>query len=121
MYVQQFPKGAKYQVSREPANAPLWSRDGKELFYYQIDTGKLVTVRVQTEPSFSVGEPSVVPIDRMIQGGTETRQYDVMPDGRFVILTPAPELVASEPRPTQQIHVVLNWFDELKQRVPTKP
>jgi hypothetical protein len=41
--------------------------------------------------------------------------YDVSPDGqRFLMLKP-PE--SAEAAPTQ-INVVLNWFEELKRRVP---
>ena len=41
--------------------------------------------------------------------------YDVSPDGqRFLMLKP----VESEASAPTQINVVLNWFEELKQRVP---
>src|SRR5262245_44894799 len=120
VYVQQFPKGAKYLVSKEPANAPAWSRDGKELFYYQTDAAKFVAVRIQTQPSFSVGEPADIPIDRMIQAPGASREYDILPDGRFLVLLPAPQPGETATRPTQQINVVLNWFEELKQRLPVK-
>lgn len=120
VYVQPFPKGAKYQVSREAANAPAWSRDGKELFYYLTDIGKFVSVRIQTQPSFSVSEPAEIPIDRMIQAPGSAREFDILPDGRFLVVLPAPQPGETESRPTQQINVVLNWFTELKQRVPVR-
>jgi serine/threonine-protein kinase len=118
IYVQQFPAGAKYQISREPSEAPAWSPDGKELFYYQTESAKLVTVSIQTLPSFSFGDPVVLPIERMIQATGNPRQYDVLPDGRFLILQTASQ--AAESHPTQEIHVVLNWFRELQERVPVK-
>ncbi len=41
------------------------------------------------------------------------RSYDVMPDGRFVMIQPLQ-------KPTRtQVHVVLNWFEELKRLAPT--
>jgi len=119
IFIQQFPNGARYQVSREPSDGPCWSRDGKELFYNQLDTGKLVSIKVQTQPAFSVGEPTPLPIER-IQQGTNLRQYDVLPDGRFLVLRDASDSNRSAPHTTQQIHVVLNWFTELKQRVAVK-
>jgi serine/threonine-protein kinase len=119
IYVQQFPSGPKYQISREPSEAPAWSPDGKELFYYQTDSAKLVTVRIQTLPSFSFGDPAVLPIERMIQATGNPRQYDVLPDGRILILQAVPQ-AATESHPTQEIHVVLNWFRELQERVPVK-
>ena len=120
VYIQEFPKGTRYQVSQEPSNAPLWTRDQKELLYYQNDSGKLVAVRIQTQPSFSVGEPAIVPIDRMIQPQGSPREYDTLPDGRLVVILPTPQNGETGPRPTQQINVVLNWYEELKQRVPVK-
>src|SRR5207237_7385566 len=110
--------GARYQISREESEAPVWAPDGKELFYYQTDTSKLVSVRIQTQPSFSFSDPVPLPIERIIQGTATPRQYDIMPDGkRFLVLLPAPQ-AGTESRQTQQINIVLDWFEELKQRVP---
>ena len=73
IYLQQFPSGAKYQLSRELANAPVWSRDARQLFYYQSNNRRLVSIRVQTEPSFSVSEP--VPVStEVVQPEGATRQ-----------------------------------------------
>jgi Tol biopolymer transport system component len=115
VFVQQFPKGPKYQVTRESSDAPAWSPDGKELFYYQPDKSKLMSVRIQTEPSFSAAEPVPMPID-LVQLPGSPRQYDVMPDGRFLVLRPAQQ-TATSGTPTQEIHVVLNWFEDLRQRM----
>ena len=62
VFIRQFPNGTKYPVSRELGNAPVWSRDGRELFYFQVESRGLVSVRLQSPPAFSVSEPSVVPI-----------------------------------------------------------
>ena len=44
-----------------------------------------------------------------------SRNYDVSPDGqRFLMVKPI-----EQEQPTAQINVVLNWFEELKQKVPT--
>jgi serine/threonine-protein kinase len=120
VYVQHYPKGERYLISREAANAPVWSRDGKELFYYQTDNARLVAVRVQTQPAFSYGEPAVVPVERVFQPEGGLRAYDVMPDGKLLVLVPSVQPGAPETRRTQQIQVVLNWFRELKERVPVK-
>jgi serine/threonine-protein kinase len=119
IFVQQFPSGAKYQISREPSEAPVWSPDGKELFYYQTETSKLVSVRIQTQPAISFSNPVPLPIERMIQDQGSPRDYDIMPDGRFLISQPASQPSAGS-RPSSQINVVLNWFSELTQRVPVK-
>ena len=53
-----------------------------------------------------------------VAGPVPGRNYDITPDGKqFLVVVPASS-TQSEPRQTQQINVVLNWFEELKQRVP---
>jgi hypothetical protein len=72
-----------------------------------------MVVRVSTQPRFSVSNPVRLPGDYpTIPYGTP-RNLDMMPDGRFVVASPASqaELRASAPR---EIHVVVNWFEELK-------
>ena len=120
VYVQPFPaNGAKYQISTEEGRTPLWSRDGRQLFYHQPTTNKLVVVDVQTEPSFTVGKPTPLPIEGTIHPVAQ-RNYDVTPDGKqlLVVLPAASARTDSAARPTQQINIVLNWFEELKARVP---
>ena len=113
IFVQPFPlTGAIHQVSREGADDPIWSRDGTELFYR---TGaQLIAVAFRTTPTFGFSNPQVLPISVIGNG----RQYDVMPDGqRFLITIPADQ--ANSDGPNQpQINIVLNWFEELKERVP---
>jgi hypothetical protein len=76
----------------------------------------MMVVDITTQPSFSVGKPKL-----LFEGPYEPTPatfpyYDVSPDGqRFLMLKPAE---SAETAPTQ-INVVLNWFEELKRRVPT--
>jgi hypothetical protein len=121
VFVQPFPPtGATIQISRnEDAHHPVWSRDGKELFY--IPGPNLFAVRViTTRPNFAFGDP--VPIPRGFSEGTSPanqRNYDILPDGRWVGVVPAAAGQTGAPQATQ-IDVVVNWFTELKQRVPTR-
>ncbi|HMJ58981.1 MAG TPA: hypothetical protein VK467_07580, partial [Gemmatimonadales bacterium] len=121
VYVQPFPAtGAKYQISRgDVGHHALWSRDGKQLFYIP-GPGRFVVVNVTTQPSFSVSAP--VPAPRAFNIGnaqTSPRNHDVGPDGRMLgIVTAGRD--PSTPATPPQINVVLNWFEELKQRVPVK-
>jgi serine/threonine-protein kinase len=121
VYVQPFPAtGAKFQISRgDVGHHALWSRDGKQLFYIP-GPGRFVVVNVTTQPSFSVSAP--VPAPRAFNIGnaqTSPRNHDVGPDGRVLGIAIAGQ-GASGTAAAQQINVVLNWFEELKQRVPTK-
>jgi eukaryotic-like serine/threonine-protein kinase len=119
IYVQPFPAtGAKYLVSRTSAVAPVWSRDGRELVS-QPQGGQGAVQTITTQPSFSFSPPVPVPRGGAFTGGvTGQRNYDVMPDGRILGVIAAGQSQAAEPTP--QIQVVLNWFEDLKRRVPTK-
>lgn len=117
VYVQPFPgPGAKSRISSEGGSEPLWSRDGRELFYRDARNAarrQVLAVPVQTSPSFSAGPP------RLLFQGTQAphingQNYDVAPNGqRFLMIQ------SGQGPPATQINVVLNWFEELKQRVST--
>ena len=69
---------------------------------------------VRATPVFEWSNPQALPISVP----PANRQYDVMPDGQqFLITIPVDQSDSGEPaRP--QINIVLNWFEELKERVP---
>jgi eukaryotic-like serine/threonine-protein kinase len=127
IYVEPFPQtGVKFQVTTADGHFPAWSPDGRELFF--LDPSRpangrvgLVAVKINARPDLAVGD--VVQIPRAFYvtapGIGRTRTYDVMPDGRFLGiieegLSPAGTAAGA------QIQVVLNWLEELKQRVPVK-
>jgi serine/threonine-protein kinase len=109
IYVAPYPgPGRKVLVSTEGGVEPRWARSGRELFYRH--TGKFLAVDVQTTPTFRAGTPTALFEEKYAAG------YDVSPDGkRFLMIKDAP----ADPAPTPQLHVVLNWFEELRRRVPT--
>jgi len=76
---------------------------------------------VQTDPSFNlVGAPRVLFRGKYVSlDPEEGNPWDIHPDGkRFLMMKEIAAATAAEgPR---RIHVVLNWFEELKQRVPVK-
>jgi len=116
VYVQSYPStGDRWQISTEGATEPLWSRDGKELFFRHGRT--LLAVNVTTDPTFElVGIPQALfdgnyHSSTTYHGGAE---YDVSRDGtRFLMIRREPDSIPA------RIHVVLNWFEELERLVPT--
>jgi serine/threonine-protein kinase len=115
-YVQPFPpSGTKYQIAR--GGRPLWSRDGKELFYVPTPT-QLMAVTVRTQPSWTVTGPVAVPRGFGASTPTTPRTFDILPDGRIVGIGSIGQSPSGSG--AAQIHVVLNWFTELQQRVPTR-
>jgi Tol biopolymer transport system component len=114
IYVNAYPgPGGKYQISTEGGIEPVWNRNGRELFYRSGD--RMMAVDITTQPAFSAGTPKVLFQGQYERNPTMNPNYDVSADGqRFLMLKPTS---AQEAAPTQ-INVVLNWFEELKQRVP---
>ena len=116
IYVQPFPAtGAQYLLSKSTTVSPLWSRDGREIVS-QPQGGRQAVQSITTQPSFSFSAPVLMPRGHMDFGFTSQRNYDVMPDGRILGVIAAGQ---TQSPGTREIQVVLNWFEELKQRVPS--
>jgi len=121
IYVRPFPdiEGDRVQVSNRGGSFPLWSRDGRELFYLQeVDPVQLISVSLnigEIDRAFRIGAREAL-LDWPYFRNNEGRSYDVSLDGqRFLALKEAAETDASPP----QILIVQNWFEELKRLVPT--
>lgn len=116
VYVRPFPDvdaGGRWQVSAGGGTQPLWSRNGSELFYRNGEA--LMAVSVQTDPSFTIGNPQALFEGRQYLGeGQGGRSYDVSPsDGRFLMIKEIEDTSA-----VSRIIVVQNWFEELKRLAP---
>jgi Tol biopolymer transport system component len=117
VYVQPFPPtGARYQLFAKTGDLPhhpLWTPDGKELLYVPR-IGDLEAVTVQTKPTLVFGNPVRVPRTFPTAAPTTPRTFDMAPNGKIVgVIVPG----QTAPAPRQRaIHVVLNWFEELKSR-----
>jgi eukaryotic-like serine/threonine-protein kinase len=123
IYVRPFPKveAGHWQVSTGGGTRPAWARNGQELFYLDSE-GFLTAVPVQTKPGFGVANPARLFNTRYFSGfggsgaTVAGRTYDVSADGqRFLMIKDAPPDLTSA---SLSVVVVLNWFEELKQRVP---
>jgi len=117
VYVRPFPAASgQTQISIAGGTQPEWRRDGKELFYISAD-GRLTAVPVTTDgATFSAG-PSRGLFDVEVPEPNPPfpTDYAVTADGqRFLVNT----VVDQPTRPA--LTVILNWQEELKQRVPTR-
>ncbi|MBK5297541.1 MAG: serine/threonine-protein kinase, partial [Vicinamibacteria bacterium] len=123
VYVQPFPAtGARYQISKnaDDGHHPVWSPDGAELVFTPGPVPRLDAVRVTTQPSFTFSEATPVPRPFQNLSPLFERPYDISRDGqRFLGLIDAAQTQAGAPA-APQIQVVLNWFEELKAKVPTR-
>jgi eukaryotic-like serine/threonine-protein kinase len=123
IYVRPYPEvnAGKWQVSTGGGGWPLWSPDGRELFYRNGDA--FMAVSVKTDPAFSLETPGI-----LFRGSYASPSnpflgnWDIHPDGkRFLMVKPAASAGAGPAAPgPHKINIVLNWFEELKQKVPVK-
>jgi serine/threonine-protein kinase len=125
VYVRPFPEvnNGRWQISTNGGDSPLWSPDGRELFYRSGDS--VMAVSVKTESSFNiVGTPQILFRGTYVQGTLlEGSPWDIHPDGKRFLMIKPPASTGASPAaalPRQKINIVLNWTEELKQRVPAK-
>jgi serine/threonine-protein kinase len=115
VYMQPSPDGGRIiSISTGPGTEPVWSRDGRELFYRDGDRMMVVDVPPGLDPA--IGRPRL-----LFEGAYATDptglgmpNYDVSLDGlQFVMIA---SVADDATRP--QLVLVENWFEELKERVP---
>ena len=110
-------EGGRYVISTAGGTEPMWNPRGGEIFYRDEDA--LMTVPIEMSPSMTVGQPRQLfdgPYALDAGGGGNLQNYDVGPDGdRFLMVKPfGDENGGASPH----INIVLNWFEELQERVP---
>jgi len=109
IYVQPYPgPGGKWQISTDGGTEPVWAHNG-ELLYRNAD--KMMAVETNTKSTFSADKPKMLFEGRYATYNTMPA-YDVTPDGQRFLLAKTGE------QGPQEINVVLNWFEELKQKIP---
>jgi Tol biopolymer transport system component/predicted Ser/Thr protein kinase len=113
IYLHQYRGGQrKIQVSTEGGVAPVWSRDGRELYY--ANGNRMMVVPITLEPDFSVGKPELLFEGPYEMGGNFGQGYDVSSDGRRFLM------IRENDNPAIQLTVVQNWFEELKRLAPSE-
>jgi hypothetical protein len=85
------------------------ARDGRELYYRNGDA--IMAVAVQTSPSLSPARPRLLFVRKALTDAV-LYPYDVGPNRQFLMIEPLPPPVIGP------VTIVLNWFEELKAKVP---
>ena len=103
IFVRRFPMtDEKWRISNSGGQQPLWSRDGKEIFFVALN-GRLMAVPVTTGSSFSAGPPQPLFRTSVTLTGV-SRQYAVSADGqRFLMVVPTQDF------DSERFRVLLNW------------
>ena len=112
VYVRPFPNvdSAKWQVSTDGGQEPLWANSGRELFFRNRNA-ELVAVSVETRPGFRIRSSAPLFSTRQYYGADLHTSYAVSPDDRSFFF--ARRLGADD----EPLVLVLNWFDELKAKL----
>jgi hypothetical protein len=112
-YVTDFPAAKlKKPVSIDGGFAPLWAHDGRELFF--VSGGRMMGAAVRTGSSIDFDRP--VQLFGGIEAAGNQTPFSVAPDGRFLMVEPAP----GGPTRLGEVTLVLNWFAELNRLVPIR-
>ena len=118
VYVRPFPdvdKG-RQQVSVSGGNSPLWSRDGRNLYYRNDDWVMSVAVEIHTEFKFDA-PTRLFQVPYFNSDTALGSLWDISPDGnRFLMLKNSSPESGTQP----EIKIILNWFEELKELVPVE-
>ena len=115
VYVRAYPgAGEKTTVSTDGGFEPVWSPDGRELFY-RIGA-RMMVAAIQTSPVFRSSRPREL-FEGPYLSGADTAAiattYDVAADGEHFLM-----IEGGEEEGGNQLHLVLNWFEELKRLAP---
>jgi serine/threonine-protein kinase len=116
IYVRPFPAatGGKWQISTGGGAYPQWANDGREMFYETGNRIMVVDYKVDGA-SFIPGKPRLWVEKQLFYTGSSN--LDLAPDGkRFAVLV-MPEATVGE-KGSVHIAFLLNFFDELKRRIP---
>jgi hypothetical protein len=121
--VRPFPAvdSGRWQVSTGGGAKAAWARTGKELYYWAADDRMMaVPTTAGAGKEFAFGRPAPLFGTKPYYLGRSPgrvpllgRQYDVAPDGRFVMIKEPPETVTELPT----IVVVERWMDEVRKRL----
>jgi len=110
IYVSPWPgPGAKTRISTQGGFAPRWSRNGRELLYWGTARSSLVAVDIQSDSELRVG------MQHELFSKLAPSTWDPAPDGVHFLVEETPEISK-----LTEMTFVVNWFDELRHRVPAR-
>jgi serine/threonine-protein kinase len=116
VWIRPFPgQGGKWKISSERGTEPIWSKDGKQLYYREAN--RVWAADIRTGESLSHGKPRLLFEKQGLVWGSPARNWDLWPDGQGFIMVKEEEI---KPQPVTEMILIQNWFEELKRLVPAK-
>ncbi len=117
VYLRPFPgPGARLLVSTGGGRFPLWSRDGRELFFETPEQLVMAVSYTAKGALFEASKPRAWTPTRLLDS-TDSSNYDLAPDGKRLAALLA-DNDANDQKPPTHLTFLLNFFDELRRRAP---
>jgi eukaryotic-like serine/threonine-protein kinase len=115
VFVRSFPGPGKWKISTVGGKFPAWSPKTHALFFLGGDDRIMVASYTIDGSSFAAGTPRPWATTQVLRDGVR-QNFDVSPDGKRVVVFPK----ATETRPEESLHAtfLLNFFDEVRRRIP---
>ena len=110
VFVTAYPgPGSQIPISVGGGRAPMWSRNGSELFYRGNVDDRMYAVSLQVGATLIAEPPRLLFVGNFERNPGPLANYDVAGDGRFLMLQ-------KDEMPVE-FRVVIGWLDELSERV----
>jgi len=117
VYVRPFPPtGGRWQISTAGGMFPVWSRDGHELLFKTMDRRMMAVSYAAKGDSFAAGRPRVWSEIRGPDMGNLST-YDLAPDGKRLAAIVGNDEINGQ-KPSMHLTFLVNFFDELRRKVP---
>jgi len=106
--------GAPLRVSSAGGHDPVWSRDGKEIFFE--NSGTLMSAHVLSDAPLRLASPEIVLAGGFAHDDTDPglRFFDAAPDGRLLVVEPATGSSAAS------VVLLQHWDQELNRLLPAQ-
>ncbi|HEV2199775.1 MAG TPA: protein kinase [Bryobacteraceae bacterium] len=118
VFVQPFPgPGGKWVISAGGGRHPVWSRNGRELFYQAPDYRIMVATYTTKGDSFASDKPRIWAQTQILEPNAFFWNLDLAPDGKRFVVAPRPDATGGQ-KGSVHVTVLLNFFDELRRKAP---
>jgi Tol biopolymer transport system component len=120
VYVRAFPdKGGKWQISNSGGTYPMWSRNGRELFFETLDNHIMVAGYTVKGDSLAAEKPRVWSEKQIGGVANLSRNVDLASDGKRIVAL-MPIETAEGQKAQNHVTFLLNFFDEVRRRTATQ-
>jgi serine/threonine-protein kinase len=120
VYVRAFPdKGGHWQISSDGGTSPIFSRNGKDLFFFDVPDDRIMVASYSVKGDSFVGEKPRAWSGQSValtMGGVVGAQYDVAPDGKRIAV--AAYAAGSTQHDAGHVIFLENFIDELQRKAP---